>query len=265
MEWHRLSPPRPSRRLLAGEDVVDLVLAPALTGDPLQLVGDRLAVGLVARERVGDRVRVTQRVGQRSDVHDRRVRALALVVEHGVGGVADEDDAVRVPRVDRVDVVDRPDVHLPHVQPACHLDDPLVEALHRGEDVVLRHGRRPGAVRIEGGDVERHLAPVTQRQQVDLGAAADVHPEVVVGDHPLRGVEWDDGAVGVLAREDRVLVAEELLADDGLDAVGSDHQVRVDRRAVGEGDGGVGAAVAHGSRPYGRAAPCRAAACRAGR
>src|SRR5437763_234751 len=40
-------PRRRAGRLLAGEDVLELVLGPAVAGDALQLVGDRLAGGLV--------------------------------------------------------------------------------------------------------------------------------------------------------------------------------------------------------------------------
>ena len=65
---------------------------------------------------------------------------------------------------------------------------------------------RPGAVGVQGGDVEGHLAAVEQRQHVDLGAAADVHAQVVVDDHAVGVVDVDHRAVGVLAGEDRLLV-----------------------------------------------------------
>ena len=69
-------------------------------------------------------------VGERAGVLDGRVRALALVVQHRVGRIAHEDHGVRVPRVDRVDVVDRADVDCVHVEVAGDVHDPLVEALH---------------------------------------------------------------------------------------------------------------------------------------
>ncbi|MEZ5151313.1 hypothetical protein [Rhodococcus zopfii] len=67
--------------LLAREDVADLVFGPALAGDALQFVGDRLALRLVAGERVGDGVGVAEGVGEGTGVEDRGVGALALVVE----------------------------------------------------------------------------------------------------------------------------------------------------------------------------------------
>ena len=105
---------------------------------------------------------------------------------------------------------------------------------------------RPGAVRVQGGDVEGHLVAVAQRQQVDLGALADVHPQVVVDHHAVGVVGGDHRAVGVFAGEHRALVAEELLAHHGLDAVGTDHQVGLDRLAVGEGQDGAAALVLDG-------------------
>jgi hypothetical protein len=77
---------------------------------------------------------------------------------------------------------------------------------------------------------------VAQREDVDLGAPADVHPEVVVDDEAVGRVGVDDHAVGVLAGEDRLLVAEELLAHGGLDAVGADDEVGGGGLAVGEGE-----------------------------
>ena len=78
--------------LLAGEDLVDLALAPALPGDPLQFVGDGLAFGLVPGQCLGDGLRLPECVGERPGVQDRGVGALALVVARlapsGAGGLA---------------------------------------------------------------------------------------------------------------------------------------------------------------------------------
>ncbi|MGX1095470.1 hypothetical protein RKD47_006151 [Streptomyces albogriseolus] len=65
---------------------------------------------------------------------------------------------------------------------------------------------------------------------------ADVHAQVVVDDHAVGVVDGDHRAVGVLAGEDRGLLAEQLVADDGPDAVGAHDQVRLGRGAVGEGE-----------------------------
>ena len=230
-------------RLLAGEDVVDLVLGPALAGDPLQLVGHGLAGGLVGGERLGDRARAGERVGERAGVHDRGVGALALVVAHRVGGVAEQHDGVGVPGVDGVDVVDGADVDGVHVEvphrPTMRSSKPSTVR----EQVVLGDLRAPGAVGVQRGDVEGHLAAVAQREHVDLGAAADVHPQVVVDDEAVGRVGVDHHAVGVLAGEDRLLVAEQLLAHGRLDAVGADDQVGGGGLAVGEGEDGALAGV----------------------
>src|SRR6478736_6437811 len=102
-----------------------------------------------------------------------------------MGGVAHQHHRVGVPGVHGVDVVDGADVHTVHVQAAGNADDALVEAFHRLQEVFLGDAGRPGAVRVEGGDVERHLVAVAQRQQVDLGALADVHPQVVIHHHAV--------------------------------------------------------------------------------
>src|SRR5690606_41244174 len=88
---------RGGRGLLSGEDLVDLVLAPALAGDLLERVGHRLAGGLVEGQRLLDGVRLPQGVGERAAVLDGRVRALALVVAPRVGRVAGQDEGVRAP------------------------------------------------------------------------------------------------------------------------------------------------------------------------
>src|SRR5690606_1018966 len=149
---------RLGRGLLAGEDLADLVLGPALAGDALKLVGDRLADLLVPGQRLLDRAGLPQRVGEDARVEDRRVRALALVVQHRVGRVADERHAARVPGVDRFDVVDGAAVDGVHVEAAGDVHDPLVEALDGLQQVVLGDLRRPGGVRAQGGDVEGDLA-----------------------------------------------------------------------------------------------------------
>src|SRR3954470_18610036 len=80
--------------LLAGEDVLELVLGPAVPRDALQLVGHRLAGRREGGRRGREGARLHQRVDEGAGVHDGRVRALTLVVEHGVGRVAHEDDGV---------------------------------------------------------------------------------------------------------------------------------------------------------------------------
>ena len=112
-----------------------------------------------------DGIRLGEDVGERAGVEDRRVRALALVVAHRVRRIADEGDAVGVPDVDRVDVVDRADVHDAHVEVAGRGDDPLVEACDGLEEVLLGDLGGRGAVGIERRDVERDLVAVQQRQE----------------------------------------------------------------------------------------------------
>ncbi|MET8337532.1 hypothetical protein ABZV14_30270 [Streptosporangium canum] len=76
-----------------------------------------------------------------------RSSALALVVRHRVGRVAHEDDGVRVPRVDRVDVVDRAAVDGVQVEVAGDVHDPLVETLDGLQQAVLGD---PGAQVLSG-------------------------------------------------------------------------------------------------------------------
>ena len=146
-------------------------------------------------ERLRDRAGLHEGVRQRAGVEDGRVGTLPLVVAHRVGRVAEQDDGLGVPGVDRVDVVHGADVHLVHVEILGDLDDALVVAVDQCRQVVLGALGRPGRVLGAGRDVVGHVAAVAKRQEVDLGPVADVHAKVVVLREAVAALRGDDHAV----------------------------------------------------------------------
>lgn len=150
--------------------------------------------------------------------------------------IADQCDTVGMPAPQRVDVVDRPGRHLIHVEIARDVDNPLVETLDRGHQVVLRHRRRPAPVTIEGRQVVGRLTAVTQRQQVELRAAPEEHPEVVIENQPITIFDRKHRAIGMLPGEDRFLIANSCLRMTDLMPSAADYEISGDTLVVGECD-----------------------------
>jgi hypothetical protein len=196
--------------------------------------GALAALGAVALQRgldarpLGGEVR-----GQRGGVLDGLVGALALMRQHRVGGVAQQDHAPAVPLAQRPVVVQRPARALG--DRPDHLADgrmPAGEALggfrrvallHPGVGLPARHARHRQEVH-DPAAVDRVVQQVRTRAGPELDRAGLGEAREVLG--------GDQAAVADRAAEDRVAVEAERAPDHRMHAVGGDHDVGLHALAV---------------------------------
>ena len=226
---HCVAWPRRRRVQHVGRHVRRL-LHPSCALQPLDLVGGDGGVD-ARRARLGEAAR------QHDGVLDGDVGALSVVRDERVRGVAEKHDAAVGPPSQRWPAVQRPAAI--EGRSADHLDDGGVPSFEVPE-VLVRFGRHRPVV-----DVPRESL---HQQEVDRRAVATnrVVQQVAVWSDPeldRRGVgeareilHGDDATEAAATRVDLVVVPDHELSDQGPGAVGTDDDVRLHLRAVGEVD-----------------------------
>ena len=174
---------------------------------------------------------------QDAGVLDRHRGARRHVGPHRVTGIAQHHDAVAIPGVDRLDVVDRPLRHLG--RGLDHLAQLGVVAVEGSQELVAvaRHERRglvPFRLRRAGDEVNL-LARL--RHVVDEDVVARSPPFGAGADRQsLEQAHRKDGAMRDMAGVARLLRAEQDTANLRGDAIGADHQIGFRLMAVLEGE-----------------------------
>src|SRR5579885_2341568 len=201
-------------------------------GEPGELLGEVLhdahrvaATGLVAGECRGEVARAGELPGEDGRVAERAAGALAEVGRHGVGGVAEEDQAAVAP----TGAVD-----------ADHLGEhQVLDASDPGKHLAGEGKRaRPGsakarrvAVRERRAQCRRVGGGIEVRAAVDRRDPEDAERGPVLGEplEPQRRAQ----AAGVAVRAAHARVEAPVLADAGVRAVGADDEIRGERSRAG--------------------------------